>query len=181
MSDHIVKAFDDELGELRALIDDMGSVVLDQVDAAGDALQLSDATLAEQAVQKDYTVDRMFREIEDKVVRMIARRQPVAADLRAIMASVKIAADLERIGDLAKNTAKRSAAMTDGIGRLAEVVQPISELAEDALRKVLIAFRSNDSAAALAVWRRDEELDERDTRLRGSAVTSSGARKGGVH
>ncbi|MFO1132221.1 MAG: phosphate signaling complex protein PhoU [Hyphomicrobiales bacterium] len=160
MSDHIMKAYDEELGELRALIDRMGEVALVQVDAAGRALQQSDASLAEIVMQKDYTVDTLFREVEEKAIRMIAKRQPVAGDLRAIMASIKIAADLERIGDLAKNTAKRSAAMADGMGRLAEVVLPIGEMAEDEVRKVLAAFRSNDSAAALSVWERDEELDE---------------------
>ncbi|WP_374333049.1 phosphate signaling complex protein PhoU [Aestuariivirga sp.] len=160
MSDHIMKAYDEELGELRALIDRMGEVALVQVDAAGRALQQSDASLAEMVMQKDYTVDTLFREVEEKAIRMIAKRQPVAGDLRAIMASIKIAADLERIGDLAKNTAKRSAAMADGMGRLAEVVLPIGEMAEDEVRKVLAAFRSNDSAAALSVWERDEELDE---------------------
>lgn len=160
MSDHIMKAYDEELGELRSLIDQMGEVVLVQVDAAGRALQQSDASLAEMAMQKDHTVDSLFREVEEKAIRMIAKRQPVAGDLRAIMASIKIAADLERIGDLAKNTGKRSAAMADGMGRMAEAVLPIGELAEDEVRKVLAAFRSNDSAAALSVWERDEELDE---------------------
>lgn len=160
MSEHIMKAYDEELAELRALIDVMGEVVLVQVDAAARALQQSDAGLADLAMQKDHTVDSLFREVEEKAIRLIAKRQPVAGDLRAIMASIKIAADLERIGDLAKNTGKRSAAMADGMGRMAEVVLPIGELAEDEVRKVLAAFRSNDSAAALAVWERDEELDE---------------------
>jgi len=160
MSEHIMKAYDEELAELRALIDGMGEVVLVQVDAAARALQQSDAGLAELAMQKDHTVDSLFREVEEKAIRLIAKRQPVAGDLRAIMASIKIAADLERIGDLAKNTGKRSAAMADGMGRMADVVFPIGELAEDEVRKVLAAFRSNDSAAALAVWERDEELDE---------------------
>lgn len=160
MSDHIMKAYDEELGELRSLIDQMGEVVLVQVDTAGLALQQSDASLAEMAMQKDHMVDSLFREVEEKAIRMIAKRQPVAGDLRAIMASIKIAADLERIGDLAKNTGKRSAAMADGMGRMAEAVLPIAELAQDEVRKVLAAFRSNDSAAALSVWERDEELDE---------------------
>lgn len=160
MSEHIVRAYDGELEDLRSLIDSMGAVVLAQLDAAGEALEQSDEALADQAVQKDHAVDSLFREIEEKAIRIIAKRQPVAGDLRAIVASIKIAADLERIGDLAKNTAKRSAAMADGAGRLTEVVLPIADMAEAELRKVMGAFRSNDSRAALAVWQRDEELDE---------------------
>jgi phosphate transport system protein len=160
MSEHIVRAFDEDLAELRSLIETMGDVVLEQVGAAGEALQRFDARLAEQAVRKDITVDGLFRDIEEKAIRMIARRQPVAGDLRAIMASLKIAADLERIGDLAKNTAKRSAAMADHSSRLAAVALPIGDLAEEELRKVLGAFRDSDTAAALSVWQRDEELDE---------------------
>ena len=160
MSEHIVRAFDGDLAELRSLIETMGDVVVEQVGAAGEALQRVYARLAEQAVRKDITVDCLFRDIEEKAVRMIARRQPLAGDLRAIMASLKIAADLERIGDLAKNIAKRSAAMSDHSTRLVAVVLPIGELAEEELRKVLMAFRDNDTAAALSVWQRDEELDE---------------------
>ena len=160
MSEHIVRAYDVELDELHALIDSMGTVVLDQLDLAVEALQAFDTVLAEQAIQKDNAVDRFFRDVEDKAIRMIAKRQPVAGDLRAIMASIKIAADLERIGDLAKNTAKRSAAMAERNTHLAAVVQPIGELANEALRKVLAAFRNNDAAAALAVWQFDEELDD---------------------
>ena len=160
MSEHTVRAYDEELDELRTLIEDMGAVVLEQVDLAAGALQQFDTAMADQAIQKDNVVDRLFRDIEERAIRMIAKRQPVAGDLRAIMASIKIAADLERIGDLAKNTAKRCAAMTDSIGRLAEIVLPLGEMAEDELRRVLAAFRSNDSGAALSVWQRDEELDE---------------------
>lgn len=160
MSEHIMRAYDGELEELRSLIDSMGTVVLAQLHAAGEALEQSDQSLADQAVQKDHVVDSLFREIEEKAIRVIAKRQPVAGDLRAIMASIKIAADLERIGDLAKNTAKRSAATADGAGRLTEVVLPIADMAEAELRKVMSAFRNKDSKAALAVWQRDEELDE---------------------
>lgn len=160
MSEHIVRAYDSELEELRSLIDRMGAIVLAQLDAARKALLQSDQTLADEAVKKDHAVDSLFRETEEKAIRMIAKRQPVAGDLRAIMASIKIAADLERIGDLAKNTAKRSAAMADGVGRLTKVVLPIAELAGAELRNVMGAFSSNDPKAALAVWQRDEELDE---------------------
>lgn len=160
MSEHIVRAFDEDLAELRSLIGTMGDVVLEQVDAAGDALRQFDPGLVEHAVRKDITVDGLFREIEEKAIRMIAKRQPVAGDLRAIMASIKIAADLERIGDLAKNTAKRSAAMADHSTPLATAVLTISDLAAEELRKVLVAFSDSDTAAALSVWQRDEELDD---------------------
>lgn len=160
MSEHIVRAYDEELCELRALIDSMGAVVLDQVDLAGIALLRFDSALADQAIHKDITVDRLFRDIEERAIRMIAKRQPVAGDLRTIMASIKIAADLERIGDLAKNTATRSAAVGGRNTHLADVIQPIDDLARDALKKVLAAYRSSDSSAALAVWQCDEELDE---------------------
>ena len=160
MSEHIVRAFDEDLAELRSLIGTMGDLVLEQVGAAGDALQRFETSLAEQAIRKDITVDVLFRDIEEKAIRMIARRQPVAGDLRAIMASIKIAADLERIGDLAKNTAKRSAAMADHSTHLAASVLPMSDLAEEELSNVLAAFRESDTVAALSVWQRDEELDE---------------------
>lgn len=103
MAEHTLRAFDDELAELRSLIDSMGSTVLSQVRAAGAAFQQSDAALAEQVIQKDHKVDSLFREIEEKAIRMIAKRQPMADDLRSIMVSIKISSDLERIGDLVKN------------------------------------------------------------------------------
>jgi len=160
MAEHTLRAFDDELAELRFLIDSMGSTVLLQVRAASAALQQSDAALAEQVIQKDHTVDSLFREIEEKAIRMIAKRQPMADDLRAIMVSIKISSDLERIGDLAKNTAKRCVALAEVNSRLVEVLIPIGEMAEKELRQVLQAFRANDTQTALAVWQRDEELDE---------------------
>lgn len=160
MAEHTLRAFDDELAELRSLIDSMGSTVLSQVRAASAALQQSDAALAEQVIQKDHTVDSLFSEIEEKAIRMIAKRQPMADDLRAIMVSIKISSDLERIGDLAKNTAKRCVALAEVNSRLVEVLVPIGEMAEKELRQVLQAFRTNDTQTALAVWERDEELDE---------------------
>lgn len=159
MSEHIVRSYDEELGELRAQIDAMGAVVLEQVELAAGALLRFDAALADLAIRKDVAVDRLFRDVEDRAIRMIARRQPVAGDLRAIMASIRIAADLERIGDLAKNTAKRSAAMAENNTHLAAVVHPIGDMARDALRNVLVAFRNSDASAAFDVWQRDDEID----------------------
>lgn len=160
MTEHTLRAFDAELGKLRSLIDSMGTTVLSQVESASSALQQSCFELAQKVIQKDHTVDQLFREIEDKAIVMIAKRQPVAEDLRAIMVSIKVASDLERIGDLAKNTAKRCVALAEANSRLVEVLLPIGEVAESEVRQVLAAFRGNDSKAALSVWQRDEELDE---------------------
>jgi phosphate transport system protein len=160
MLEHIVKAYDEELEELRSLIKSMGAVVLEQVDAVGDTLRQPDGDLVEQVIRKDLIVDRLFREIEEKAIFLIAKRQPVAGDLRAIMASIKIAADLERIGDLAKNTAKRSVAMVDCSTHLSAVVLSIRDMARKALQTVLDAFRRSDTTVALTVWACDEELDD---------------------
>lgn len=160
MSEHILRAFDEDLAELRSLIDSMGTAVLSQVRTASAALQQSDIKLAEQVIQKDHTVDGLLRDIEEKAIRVIAKRQPMADDLRAIIVSIKVASDLERIGDLAKNTAKRCVALAEINSRLVEILLPIGQMAEDELRQVLAAFRSNDAKAALSIWERDEELDE---------------------
>ena len=160
MSEHILRSYDEDLGELRSLIESMGAVVLEKVHIAGEALQQFNVGLAERAISTNPTIDDLFRDIEEKTIRMIARRQPVADDLRAIIASLKIASNLDRIGGLAKNTAERCAVMGDRNTDLANVVLPIGGLAKERLRKVLVAFRNNDPSAALSVMECDEELDE---------------------
>jgi len=108
MVDHTVKAYDKELDALARRIVEMGGIAEKMVVDAMDALANADASLAQQVVATDLRLDALQREIEEQAVLTIARRQPVADDLREIVGAIRAAGDLERVGDLAKNIAKRS-------------------------------------------------------------------------
>ena len=110
---HIVKSFDAELQKLSALVVDMGATVGTQIEQAADAFKSRDASIAKTVIAADKTVDALQMRIEERVITMIAKRQPLAVDLRETIATLKIATDLERIGDLAKNNAKRVIAMSE--------------------------------------------------------------------
>src|SRR6516225_4794897 len=107
MPDHTVHAYDDELTDLARKIAEMGGLAEEQIAAAVAALAANDVALAQEVIEKDQRIDRLHREVEDGATLMIARRQPMALDLRDIVGAMQIASDLERVGDLAKNTAKR--------------------------------------------------------------------------
>ncbi|MBV8578642.1 MAG: phosphate transport system regulatory protein PhoU, partial [Acetobacteraceae bacterium] len=107
-TDHLVKSFDMDLKKLRDLLTEMGGIVESQVALAAEAIAERDATAATRAVEADPQVDRLEHDIEQFVIRMLALRQPMASDLRLIVAGLKITGDLERIGDYAANVAKRS-------------------------------------------------------------------------
>ena len=107
-SKHIVKSFTQELDRLRDQLTEMGGLVENQVALATQAIVSLDPEVATQAVQQDKAVDLLERQIEAAVIRLLALRQPMANDLRTIVAGLKISAQLERIGDYAKNVAKRS-------------------------------------------------------------------------
>jgi phosphate transport system protein len=161
MVDHTVKAYDKELDALGRRIVGMGGIAEKMVVDAMDALANADATLAHQVVGTDPRLDALQREIEEQAVLTIARRQPVAADLREIIGAIRAAGDLERVGDLAKNIAKRSVT----IGLKARAPQAIvglrhmNEVATELLKDVLDAFAQRDVERARAVWERDVELD----------------------
>ncbi len=106
-TEHIVKSFDDELNDLAQHIAEMGGLAEEQVGEAIAALARRDEELAQRVIASDMRMDELQRDIEDHAIRMIARRQPMAQDLREIVAAIHIANDLERVGDLAKNIAKR--------------------------------------------------------------------------
>jgi phosphate transport system protein len=105
---HIVKSYAQELDRLRDLLVEMGGLVESQIADATQAIMDKDAAVAMQAVERDKEVDALERNVEQLVIRMLALRQPMASDLRQIVAALKITAGLERIGDYAKNVAKRS-------------------------------------------------------------------------
>ena len=160
MSEHIVKSYDEDLSQLKTMLAQMGGLVEQQLDDAIDALSRRDTTLADRVIQNDERVDVLEHQIEEKAILTIARRQPVARDLREIMVAIRVASDLERIGDLAKNTAKRTHAMSDQLPRkLMAGVTRMGRLAQVELKNILDAYSRTDAEMAMEVWRSDEELD----------------------
>ncbi len=158
---HTVKAFDHDLQELSRMIAEMGGLAEKQVYDAVDALANRDATFAQRVTAADANIDALQRELEEKAVLTIARRQPMAGDLREVVGTLRIAGDLERIGDLAKNIAKRVVALKGEFPppKLIRGVEHMSDLLLAQLKHVLNAYACRDDAEAMAVWRGDEEID----------------------
>ena len=161
MAQHTVKSFEDELTLLDNRIAQMGGLVERLLGQSFDALNRRDPKLAETAIASDKAIDALQREIDDHAVLVIAKRQPVADDLRHIMAGLKIAADLERIGDFSKNIAKRALAIA-GENHPKPLLLGLGHMVELALRQLkdaLDSFAERDADKALRVWRNDEQLD----------------------
>jgi phosphate transport system protein len=160
MPDHIVTAYDGDLAALKSLISEMGGIAEDQLARGLDALIRRDGQLADRVIAADERLDALELAVEEKAVLTIAKRQPMARDLRDIMVSIRIAADLERIGDLAKNLAKRAHAIHDTISpRLTKGLGRMGELSQSQLKLVLDAFAASDADKAMDVWRHDEDID----------------------
>jgi phosphate transport system protein len=161
MSEHTMKAFDADLEELSRMVAEMGGLAEKEIADAVMALARRDLDLAQRVIALDPSVDALQRAIEEKVILTIARRQPMAVDLRDIVGSLRVSNDLERIGDLAKNIAKRVLALdTDTVfSQVIRGVEEMTKLVLAQLKQVLDAYASRDVAKALEVWRRDEEID----------------------
>jgi phosphate transport system protein len=161
MSDHITKAYDEDLAVLKTMLAQMGGLVEQQLDDAIDALSRRDTSLADRVIQNDEKVDVLEHQIEEKAILTIAKRQPMARDLREIMVAIRVSSDLERIGDLAKNIAKRALAVAEEQHPkpLMHGLAHMAELALGQLKDVLDAFGQRDAAKALRVWGQDQGLD----------------------
>lgn len=158
---HIVKAYDDELTQLNSVIARMGGLAEAQLVSALEALSKRDSELASRTIEADAKVDALENEIDNRVVKMLALRQPMAKDLREIVAALKISSDLERIADYATNVAKRTISLVQApTVRPAHVVPRMGKLALGMLRDVLDAYDTHDAKKAVDVWHRDEEVDE---------------------
>ncbi|MFD2184528.1 phosphate signaling complex protein PhoU [Rhodoplanes azumiensis] len=161
MGEHTHKAFDTDLQDLARMVAEMGGMAEQQISDATEALDRRDLVAAQKVVGADTRIDVLQREIEAKAVLTITRRQPMAVDLRDIVAAMRISNDLERIGDLAKNIAKRVVAL-DNEFRAQQVmrgVQHMTELVLSQIKDVLDAYARRDLQKAVAVWRADEEID----------------------
>ncbi len=167
ISEHTAKAFDTELQELNRMIAEMGGLAEKQVTDSIDALTKRDTYRAQQVVAMDARIDVLQREIEDKAVLTIARRQPMAVDLRDLVGAMRVANDIERIGDLAKNIAKRVMALDGEFypSKLLRGVEHMDALVLDQLKEVLDAYAGHDLDKALAVWNGDQQIDAMCTSL----------------
>ena len=160
-SEHIIKVYDEELDELNNTIARMGGLAEIQLANAIQAAVKRDAEFGAEIVAADAKIDELEHQVQEQVVRLLALRQPMARDLRNIVAALKISSDIERIADYATNVAKRVIALTQS-----PAVQPLlsvprmGALAQSLIKEVLDAYVERDIAKAMQVWRRDEELDE---------------------
>ena len=161
MNDHTVKAFTEQLEALASSIAQMGGLAEAQLAYAIDAISKRDTGLAEAAIGGDPRIDQLQQSIEEQAVRVLALRQPMAIDLRETLAAIKIASELERIGDLAKNIAKRAIVLNrEPPIRLTHSLARMGRVALAQLKHVLDSFSDRDTAGAEAVWRQDNEIDE---------------------
>ncbi|MEC9367473.1 MAG: phosphate signaling complex protein PhoU, partial [Pseudomonadota bacterium] len=159
--EHIVSSYEEELTSLNSKIAQMGGMAEKLLGRSIDALERRDPQLAEATIGEDTAIDTLEREVEEQAIIMIARRQPMAQDLRQVMAAIRISSDLERIGDLGKNIAKRALAVAaeNHPKKLILGLKHMSELALSQLSDVLDAYIERDAAKALDVWYRDEQID----------------------
>ena len=161
MTDHTVKSFGEQLEALSALVAQMGGLAEAQFAAAIEAIARRDSVAAERAVAGDARIDEIQQEIEDRALKLLALRQPMAVDLRETLAAIKTAAELERIGDLAKNIAKRALVLNrEPPIRLTQSLARMGRVALGQLKQVLDAYSSRNAELAEAVWNQDDEIDE---------------------
>ena len=157
---HIVKSFDTELARLTGEIVRMGEIAVAQLAASMDVLVRRDSRAAARVIDNDDAIDDLESTIGLDVVKLLVMRSPVARDLREVLAALRIASDIERVGDHAANLAKRSMVLN-----LAQPVAParglpaLAELASELMTEVIAAYRDRDAERAIIARARDAELD----------------------
>jgi len=167
MAEHIVSSYDNDLQGLRQRISEMGGIAEKMLVDSIAALVRHDKGLAQNVVASDKRLDILQREVEESAILTIARRQPLAVDLRETISAIRISGDVERIGDMAKNIGKRALAIGDDFQPQKIVVglQHMGDLVLGQLKDVLDAYAQKDTAKALDVWKRDGAIDALYTSL----------------
>ncbi|HEV7157786.1 MAG TPA: phosphate signaling complex protein PhoU [Caulobacteraceae bacterium] len=162
MEHHTVRAYDAELEAITADLARMGGVAESEVADAIRCISERDLALAQAVIERDLTLDGLEADLQQKAIRLIALRQPVADDLRLTVSAIKISGDLERCGDLAKNIAKRALVIAEleSPTPLTRSIERMGELVSQRLKEVLDALASREVERAVAVWREDHEIDE---------------------
>ncbi|MEO1089352.1 MAG: phosphate signaling complex protein PhoU [Pseudomonadota bacterium] len=159
--DHTLKSFDQDLDELRQLLGDLATWVTDELEQAILALISGNGAAAAEVIERDATADALQLQIQKAAVNILVRHQPVAIDLREVVATERMAGDLERVGDHAKNIAKRTIALGAPVPEAhAASVERFGRDVERMLHKVLDALSKRDAVAAHRAWSDDEPLDE---------------------
>ncbi|MCR4519876.1 MULTISPECIES: phosphate signaling complex protein PhoU [Bosea] len=168
MTDHIVRSYDADLEGIRRSLAEMGGMAERMLGDSTVALVRRDTALAQKIISADQRLDNLQREVEEKAVLTIARRQPLAQDLRELISAIRLASDIERVGDLAKNIAKRAVAIAGQFQpphRAVVGLEHISRLVQAQLKDVLDAYAATNEQKALEVWKRDDEIDALYTSL----------------
>jgi phosphate transport system protein len=167
MTEHIVRSYDQELSELRQRIVEMGGFAEKILADATEALVKRNTRLAQEAIAADKRLDVLQREVEDRAILIIAKRQPMAVDLRQIVSAFRLAGDIERIGDLAKNIAKRVLAINGQYPAQKVLLgaQHLSALVLSQLKDVFDSYAHGNDELARKVWSRDDEVDALYTSL----------------
>lgn len=172
MTEHTVKSYDEELAHLTNIIARMGGMAEAQFAAAVQALARRDSDLAARVVAGDARVDELEQEIQSFTVRLLALRQPVASDLRHIVAALKISSELERVADYAANVAKRTLVLNQlPAVKPVSAVQHLARIVQEILKDILDAYIERDVEKAIRVWNRDEEVDDMYTGLFRELIT----------
>ena len=160
MSEHIVSSYDEQLKTLHATVLKMGALCESQFSNSIVALIKGEDELVDKIIGKDDRIDELERKIDDQVVNLITLRAPMAIDLRETVSAMRIASELERIGDLAKNTAKRAKIIKGSIDiNNSALIKSTAELVQINLKKTLDSYSKNDEKLALSVWNSDKEID----------------------
>ena len=161
MSEHIAKAFDTDLQDLNRMVAEMGGLAEREIADCVQALTRRDTVLARKLIATDSQVDALQLEIEERAILTIARRQPMAVDLREVVSALRVSNEIERIGDLAKNIGKRVLDLNGEYPSLKLIrgVEHMGSLVLTQLKRVLDAYAARDVEEAMEVWRRDEEID----------------------
>ncbi len=181
---HIVSSFDRDLAELNQMVAQLGGLAEQQFAAAIEVLEKRNLEPIDGLIAGDAALDELEMTLNDRAVEIIATRAPMAKDLRRILSAVKIASVLERVGDYAKNIAKRSRVIiqqetnrTDAIS-----LERIADIVQEMLRQVLDAYATDDADQAMEVWERDEEVDSIYTSLYNELleIIAAGSEQAGV-
>ena len=160
MSEHIVSSYEGQLKTLHTTVLKMGALCESQFSNSIIALVKKDEELIDKIIGKDERIDELEKKIDDQVVNLITLRQPMAIDLRETVSAMRIAAELERIGDLAKNIVKRVKYIkVDLNNKDFSLIKTASELVQNNLKKTLDAYSKKDETLALSVWNSDKEID----------------------